>query len=57
MMVGNKVLDKEEDIVGVMEEVLSTDTIRNLEEWVQEELMKVSRVISFKFNGYVCGRQ
>jgi hypothetical protein len=27
MMVGNKVLDKEEEIVGVMEEVSSADTI------------------------------
>ena len=44
MMVGNKVLD-EEEIMGVMEEVSSSDTIRDLVECVQEELMKVSRVI------------
>jgi hypothetical protein len=50
--VGNKVLDKGEKIVGVMEELLSVNTIRNLEKCVQEQIMKVTR-FTFKFSGYV----
>jgi hypothetical protein len=44
-MLGNKVLDKREEIVGVMEALSFADMIRDLEKCVQRQIMKVTRVM------------